>query len=446
MKGSGRQAKESTIGGASKSGSRLDDERAPDRPNIVLLVADDLGWGAVGYHDSPIQTPNLDQLAADGVRLERFYVCPICSPTRAGLLTGRWPIRYGIMATQVKREHEVGLDPEEDTLAEMLGRAGYSRRGLVGKWHLGDTPECHPLNQGFTSFYGSLGGMIDYRKHKTTRTSSSFLDWYRDHKLSRDGGHATTLVAQEATKFIREHEEEDPFFLMVPFHAPHVPLMPEPEDLKKYRHLPEDEQKYAAMVDGLDQAIGEVLAALDESGVRDNTFVLFLSDNGGPEPWNRPLRGRKRQTHEGGIRVPAIVHWPDGGLDGGRVVEELVGYIDVYPTLQRIAGVAGKPDRPLDGIDALAAMRGDTPMPERDWFSFVDAKGSSPGERFQMLSVTRGSWKLTFRGLGEGEISLYRIDEDPQETLSLAERQRAISSAMLERVTEFRRLELAPGH
>lgn len=304
----------------------------------MILVADDLGWADVGYHGAKIATPNIDRLSREGVRLESFHTAPLCSPTRAGLLTGRWPIRYGIGESVITPWRRWGLPTTEHTLAELLAKAGYERRGAFGKWHVGHYQRRFlPLNRGFTRFYGHYNGYVDYFTHKR----EGELDWHLDFATSRDEGYATDLIGREAAGFVAASPADEPFFLFVPFSAPHLPLQAKPEDVARYAHVPdEDRRTYAAMVDSLDQAVGVVLAAIDAKGVAANTFVLFLSDNGAVSRYgdNGPWRGAKGAVCEGGVRVPAVVRWP-GGFDGGREVHALMGYIDVYPTIKRIAGV-----------------------------------------------------------------------------------------------------------
>ncbi|MGB2823203.1 MAG: sulfatase-like hydrolase/transferase, partial [Phycisphaerae bacterium] len=272
------------------------ENRMRGKPDIVIIVADDLGWNDVGYHGSEIKTPHIDRIAAEGVQLDRFYACPICSPTRAGLMTGRWPLRFGIMRAVIPPWRDYGLPPEEETLPEMLARAGYKRRGCFGKWHLGHSNRrFHPIDQGFTHFYGCYNGAIDYFTHMR----EGELDWHRQYAPAREEGYSTTLLAQEAAKFIADSPADpstgsgrtEPFFCYLPFNAPHTPLQAPPEYLQKYAHLKGQRQKFAAMVACMDDGIGRVLRALDEKGIADNTIVLFFSDNGGgPGASNTPLR------------------------------------------------------------------------------------------------------------------------------------------------------------
>lgn len=382
----------------------------PDRsrPNVVILLADDLGWNDVGFHGGPIDTPHLDRFAAESLVLERFYVTPSCVSTRAGLLTGRHPRREG------------ALRPGDVTLAELLGEAGYRHRALVGKWHLG--PVQHPLDRGFTHFYGALGGAIDYFDHRAVGVAKGGRlvlgepDWYRDRKPDLEVGYSTDLIARESIRFLERHRDE-PQFLYVAFNAPHVPLQAKPEDLAAFRaeaasdrsrafgdNEEQNRRAYAAVVSALDGAIGAILAAIDRLGLRENTLVFFLSDNGA---WvahgigdNAPLRGRKNTLWEGGIRVPAALRWP-GVVPVGRS-DDLVAYIDLVPTLQRITGAPLPDGHRLDGVDVLGVLRGEDPPPDR-------LLRIGPG------SAVSRQWKLK-------DGALFDLQADPGETTDVAAR------------------------
>jgi arylsulfatase A-like enzyme len=414
----------------------------PSPPNVLILLADDLGWNDVGYHGSEIRTPNIDALAREGVRLERFYASPICSPTRAGLLTGRWPIRFGLMKSVIAPWSQYGLPSDEHTLAQLFEKAGYARRGLVGKWHLGHARRAYlPLESGFSEFYGHYNGAIGYFDHRR----QGEVDWHRGWETIREVGYSTDLLADEAVRFLRESPSEEPFFLYVAFNAPHKPLEAKPADLARYPELLKPRKTFAAMVDSLDQAVGRILATLEERGLAENTFVLFLSDNGGELGIadNSPLRGGKSSVHEGGIRVPAIARWPAGGLAGGKIVEETLGYIDVYPTLKRVSGAEFVDPKPLDGHDVLEVMAGRELAPERPWYSFLAPLG--PEE----ISVQNREWKLIVKGpsllLAEPRFpwrfELYRIDRDPEESRELSEQHPEVVAELLENLRRFRALQ-----
>jgi arylsulfatase B len=427
---------------------------AVERPNIVILLADDLGWADVGYHGGKIDTPSVDRLAREGVRLENFHVAPLCSPTRAGLMTGRWPIRYGMGEAVITPWRRHGLPTTERTLADMLATAGYERRGAIGKWHLGHYRRKYlPLGRGFTHFYGHYNGMFDYFTHER----EGELDWHRNFDTCRDEGYSTDLIGREAARFIDESPAGKPFFLYVPFNAPHTPLQAKPEDIAKYDNIEDPKLRiYAAMVDSMDQAIGKVLAAIDEKDIVDNTFVLFLSDNGGTRFGdNRPWRSGKGSVYEGGVRVPAVVRWPVGGLIGGREVDAMMGYIDIYPTIKRIARATGPDANPLDGRDMFDVLLGKAEPPQRDWFSYI-AQGTP-----DRIAVCDGTWKLVVSGnvldvsLDDGDrdktdggstIELFRLDRDPGEKTNLVGKHPEIAGQLLKRLKEHRQLKIDVPH
>jgi arylsulfatase B len=428
----------------------LVDENGQRRlPNIIILLADDLGWADVGYHGGKIATPNIDRLASEGVRLENFHVCPLCSPTRAGLMTGRWPIRYGMGESVITPWRKYGLPTNEQTLANLIAKAGYQRRGAVGKWHLGHYKQEHlPLNRGFTDYYGHYNGALDYFTHKR----EGELDWHRNFQTCRDEGYTTDLIGREAARFVEESPIDKPFFLYVPFNAPHLPLQAKEQDIAKYAFIADKKKRiYAAMVDSMDQAIGNILKAIDAKGIADNTFILFFSDNGAIGLGdNGPWRSGKGSVYEGGVRVPAVVRWP-AGITGGRSVDAMMGYIDVYPTIKRIAGVADPEPKPLDGRDMLDVIRGKAQSPKRDWFSYI-AQGSA-----DKTAICDGTWKLVVLGgsvldvtldqsgrptSSKPSIELFCLDRDPGEQTDLAAEHPDVVAQLLKRLKDFRRLKI----
>lgn len=423
-----------------------DGAAAERAPNIVILLADDLGRADLGYTGSEIRTPNLDKLAATGVKLERFYACPVCSPTRAGLMTGRWPIRYGLMRTVIPPWSEFGLPLEERTLADALGEAGYAWRGIFGKWHLGHARRAFlPLQRGFTHFYGHYNGAIDYFTHER----EGEIDWHRNAETVKEEGYATDIIGREAVRFVSEAPKNTPYFMYVPFNAPHSPWQAKEEDLAKYSHRQGNKRTYAAMVDSMDQAIGQILAAIDKRGDADNTFILFFSDNGGPLPIapNKPYRDGKFSVYEGGIRVVASVRWPAGGLQGGKVITEPMGYIDVFPTALRLAGARPPAKAPkLDGIDVLDVMRGQKPSPERPWFSYIAPQAK------ESASLNVGPWKLIVTDdkpiLGgtlapSTRVELYNIVDDPAEKIDVAAQQPERVAQLKKHLADFGRMQTA---
>ncbi|WP_412062023.1 sulfatase-like hydrolase/transferase [Rubrivirga sp. IMCC45206] len=380
-----------------------------DGPDVIVILADDLGFGDVGYNGSEIATPEIDRLAAEGVVLDRFYVSPLCSPSRAGLLTGRYPLRAGI-SEPITHTDTVGLAPYQKTLADDFRRGGYET-AVIGKWHLGTACHHHPLRHGFDSFVGLIGGGANY----FTRRTSIGYDWWRDYAPERPDGYTTDLLADEAVALL-SRPRAGPLFLYLPFTAPHTPLNALDEDLAEYPDLPEPRRTYAAMVTALDRAVGRVMTAVQASG--RPTLVWFLSDNGGVERFgadNGPLRGRKGGTREGGIRVPSVVWYPPLGV---RRVDHPVWYLDVAPTLHGLAGLPA-PARRLDGADQSAQLAGAAASSSLLDRTLVSHRRLTNGGYWTGAQSAR--WKYVGRDLG-GRVrhELYDLLADPAETSDLA--------------------------
>ena len=383
-------------------------------PNIVIVVADDLGWGDVGYHGSEIRTPELDRLAAVGVRFDRFYVNPACSPTRATLLTGRFGVSTGVLGPS-HPWHERGLPLDEKLLPEYLREAGY-RTHALGKWHLGpNTPEYHPMSRGFDSFYGHLHGYLNYELH----TIYGRVDWQRDGETVHEAGHATQLVTAEAVRQIEERDPDAPLLLYVAFGAPHAPLQASEDAIAEYAHI-EDERRriYAAMMTELDQGIARITAALEEAQIAENTLLVFLSDNGGLLNMgadNGPLRGGKGRTFEGGIRVPALMYWPTG-LQAGAVFAEQMSVADLLPTLLAAADADLHAPKPIDGRNFWPAIADGAPAPDGPILLSRYAQGAL------LHAYFRDNWKLVRASDGQGgtEDLLFDIRSDPYEQHDLA--------------------------
>jgi arylsulfatase A-like enzyme len=416
--------------------------RAADapRPHIVFIVADDLGWKDVGYHGSEIKTPHIDKLSAAGVRLEQFYVMPVCSPTRACLMTGRYPMRCGLQSGVVRPWSKHGLPLEERTLAQALKEAGY-RTAVTGKWHLGHfEPAYLPLRRGFDRQYGHYNGAIDYFTHER----EGGLDWHRDDKGLREEGYSTQLIGKEAARLIREHDPSKPLFLYVPFNAPHSPLQAPTEYLDRYRQIANKNRRaYAAMVTCMDDAIGSIAAALDQRGLTPNTLIVFSSDNGGPLRLganNGDLRAGKATLYEGGIRVNAWATWP-GKLKPG-IVNEPLHMVDWYPTLLRLAGASPKQALPLDGRDAWPAIAEGKPTPHEEILHNVEPNQGA---------LRRGSWKLIVRGklpLAAGEkatgVELFNLADDPNEKTDLSAKHADKVKELLDRLNVYAKEAVPP--
>jgi len=360
------------------------------QPNILIILSDDQGWADVGWHGTEIKTPNLDRLAAAGVKLEQHYVMPVCSPTRAALMTGRYPMRLGLQTGVIRPWADYGLPLAEHTLAQALHEVGYTT-AICGKWHLGAHDRAYlPTRRGFDHQYGHYCGAIDYFEH----TRDGGFDWHRDDHVCHDEGYSTSLVAKEAVRLIREQPKAKPLFLYVPFNAVHAPHQVPAQYKASYAHLPEPRRTYAGMVAAMDESVGQILAALDERGLRQNTLILFSSDNGGPQPGrvtsNGPLRAGKGTLYEGGVRVCACVAWP-GHIAPGSTVNAPIHVVDWYPTLLKLAGASPEQKLPLDG---------------RDIWSTITAGQSSPHEEILLNSepsrgaIRVGKWKLVLNGGG----------------------------------------------
>ena len=383
----------------------------PAQPNLVYIMADDLGWDDVGYHGGEIRTPNIDALANDGVRLNRYYAFPLCSPTRAAFLTGRSPIRLGVDTPIGPR----GVLPlSEHLLSETLGDAGY-QTFLAGKWHLGiDRVAAHPYRRGFDHSYGHLGPSIDYFTHVWL----DGLDWHRNGVALQEEGYSTDLIAAEAVRLIEARDPSRPFFLYLSFNAPHSPLQATEEQIRRHPEIQRPQrQVYAAMVSAMDDGIGQVLAALAEADIDRDTLLVWASDNGGARNLgasNRPFRGAKGSAFEGGIRVPAVVHWP-GVLKGGMRFEQIFTAMDWFPTLTTALGIPPRNTQALDGLDLWRALAGTgTAFERRSTVIGVDGN----------YAVFQGPWKLvrfTRRGAQETQTLLFRIMEDPEESEDLAQ-------------------------
>ena len=359
-----------------------------ERPNIVILLADDLGYGDIGVYGAPIRTPNVDRLAAEGIRFTDYYsAAPNCSPSRAGLLTGRMPSRVGVY-DYVDPGSPMHLLDSELTLAERLKGLGYAT-AHVGKWHLSswvrdpETPLEAPTpgDQGFDYWFAADNNAVPSHHNPT-----NFLRM--NEPVGELEGYACQLVADEGIRWLREREDTDaPFFLNVWFNEPHKKIASPPELVAGYPDASPEDALYFANVENMDAAVGRILDALDELGLAENTFVLFMSDNG---PWREgsqgPLRAKKSSLYEGGIRVPGIVRWP-GVVDPGRVSSVPVGAVDIVPTLMDMLGASLEVDTTLDGESVLPLLRGEEYSRTKPLFWFFYK--STP-----MCVIRDGDWVL----------------------------------------------------
>lgn len=360
-------------------------EPAASKPNIVFILMDDLGYADCGFSGGKeIKTPNLDKLASCGAVLESLYVQPVCSPTRAALMTGRYATRTGVY-TVVRPHAKWGLPLSERTLASALKEAGYET-AITGKWHLGEFDRAYlPTSRGFDHQYGHYFGALDYDSHIRDQSH----DWYRDDRELKEEGYTTHLLAREACRLIAEKDKSRPLFLYLPFNAVHGPLMVPDEYLKPYPELKGPRQKLAGMLSAADEAVGQVVAALETAGLRDNTLIVFSSDNGGPKPGtNRPLRNFKGSIYEGGVRAAGFVNWP-GHVPSGVTIKQPMHTVDWYPTFLKLAGGSLDQKTPLDGKDVWPMLTEGKPSPHE-----VILCVQTP----ERAAVRMGDWKLIMNG------------------------------------------------
>lgn len=447
--------------------------QASDRPNVVVIVADDLGWADVGFHGNQIiDTPSLDRIAAEGAQLNRFYTTPICSPTRAALMTGRDPIRLGVAYSTIMPWQNNGIHPDETFLPELFLSAGY-QTAMVGKWHLGHAQQSyHPNSRGFEHFYGHLHTEVGFYP---PFASLGGKDFQRNGVSIDDQGYESYLLADEVSRYIRERDTEKPFFIYMPFIAPHTPL-DAPEELQaKYADMADDRGKsrskmadstrfmakvtgrtsarpmYAAVVDAMDQAIGRVLDTLDREGLADNTIVLFFSDNGGAVyaiggADNAPLRGGKGDTFEGGIRVVAAMRWPEKIPMGSRV-DSIMSVMDVLPTLTSAAGIDADTQFRLDGRNMLPALIDGQTMPREKLLFFIS---ETPFKNHVNVTAFNDEWKLIQRietGFSSVDVTqfLFNIAEDPHEHNNLAQQHPDIVADLADEIRHWRNLYPVAG-
>lgn len=396
-----------------------------DKPNILIIVSDDMGWSDIGYHGSEIKTPNLDKLAKTGLRMEQHYVMPTCTPTRVSLLTGKYPSRYGITAPAYGEVIDTG-DP---TMASVLKNDGYYT-AIAGKWHLGSPPYT-PLKYGFRSSYGYFTGQIDPYTHeyKQETALTGKRSWHRNDVYFDEEGHVTDLLTTEAIRIIEERREE-PFFLYLAHHVPHYPL-DEPDEWKNvYKDMDmfPSRKLFAASVTHMDNAVGEIIEALERTGKREHTLILFISDNGGQHNWhneenyggkyadkphhvlgnNYPLRGWKEDLYEGGIRVPAFINWAGKIMPG--IMDAPIHVSDWFPTICHIVGCQSSIDPlPLDGQNILPFLTGKQKKQEKRTMYWKTDRSSA---------VREGDWKLLVHR-DTDEVELFNLENDFRETRNL---------------------------
>ena len=409
------------------------------KPNIVFILADDLGWADVAFHGGNAPTPHLDKLAREGLELTQHYVAPVCSPTRSALMTGRCWSRFNVTTPQTER----ALPWDTVTLPRALKSAGYDTC-LTGKWHLGSVPAEGPNHFGFDHSYGSLGGGVSPWNHRYKQGEFS-RTWHRDEKFTEEEGHVTDLITNEAITWI-ESRGDHPFFLYVPFTAVHLPVKEPAEWVARVPAAIQGDvaRHYAASIMHLDNSAGRIFAALEKKGLRENTLVVFTSDNGGSTVENNdrkypddncpsgkltasnaPWRGQKGDLYEGGTRVPAVVSWP-GRVKPGKIATP-VQIIDWMPTFTAIAGWHAGRDLKWDGTDITAVLTRHAALPGRPLYAVAP--------NWKSRSVRLGDWKLiVFGEKTASRVELFDLATDPSEAKDQSaaepERVRQLTKAM----------------
>lgn len=438
---------------------------ATKQPNIVFFLIDDLGRTDVGFMGcKDILTPQIDKLARGGAILDAHYVQPVCSPTRAALLTGRYATHTGIYAV-VRPHAKWGLPLAERTLANALHDAGY-QTAITGKWHLGEFEDAYkPTKRGFDHQYGHYFGALDYFTH----IRDCVDDWYRDDKPLKEEGYTTHLLAKEACRLIEKRDPNKPLFLYVPFNGVHAPLQVPEKYTEPYSNIEGNRRKMAGMLAAVDEAIGQIVGALDKAGIREDTLIVFSADNGGPNPVNLSTNGEYRAgkgtLYEGGIRVCAFANWP-GKITAGTTIKEPMHAVDWYPTLVTLAG--GSPDK-----DAKQKL----PLDGRDVWPMITQGAKSPHDAIlhvqnrQRAAVRSGDWKLVwFAGPDNGDseapnpnpnaakknkkkaaptettFELYNLASDPGEKTNLAIKEPERTKAMQAKLAALLKDAVPEGH
>ncbi len=409
------------------------------QPNIVLIMADDLGYGELSCYGSDwVNTPNIDLLASQGIRFTDYHSNgPVCSPTRAALMTGKYQQRTGVEGVITAASHrDVGLSLDEITMAEELKKLGYTC-AMYGKWHLGYAKEFNPRLQGFDHFIGFVSGNIDYHSHID---QEGYLDWWNDTIIDNEHGYSTDLITRYGVDFIKNNNPKktgNPFFLYLPQEAPHYPIqgrndLPVREEgNKKYiRQVPKDSVKtiYTEMIETMDEGVGDIMKTLTAEGLDENTIVIFCSDNGaaGARGDNGVLRGAKASVYEGGHRVPGMVRFP-GKIEAGTVCNTPVLGMDFLPTLLDFAG-ANPSGKNIDGVSIKDLLVDRVDLPERDLFWSFGCQNA----------VRSGKWKLVKKdGKESSSVELFDIDADISESKDLSEYYPEVTQKLLQKLEDW---------
>lgn len=378
------------------------------RPSIIVILADDLGYGDTSVYGGWVHTPNLERLAKEGLKFTDFHAnSSVCSPTRAAFLTGRYQQRAGIIDVLARHLETPPLDPSEITIAKVLKSVGY-QTALYGKWHLGKRLANNPTHHGFDDFRGYLDGYVDYHAHAR--------EWYHNLKVEPQKGYSTHLITKNAVDFIRR-QADSPYFLYVAHEAVHLPFQTPADTPENRKPIPKDQRwnpkrirpKYKVMLEEMDKGIGEILAAVNESEHARNTLVFFFSDNGAIGAGsNQPFRGGKFSHYEGGHRVPAIAWWP-GQIAPGSTSDQLTAAMDLLPTFARISG-AKLPARKLDGIDISPLMLNGQALPKRKMFFGYEPKLGT--------ALRDDHWKMIVK---KDKVQLFDLSSDIGERKNVAE-------------------------
>lgn len=399
--------------------------KTTQKPNIIIIIADDLGYGDLECYGGQIKTPSIDRLASEGVRFTDFHTSgTVCSPTRAGLMTGLYQFRVGvpgvIVAFPNREAHKRGLDINAPTFAKLLKKEGYAT-GLFGKWHLGYSEEYNPTNYDFDEFKGYLSGQIDYHSHIDL---SGAADWWQQTEKNDEIGYSTHLINKHSTDFIKKNKDR-PFCLVVSHEAVHGPYQG-PDDqffriegvsspqVPKEKRIRPTKETFAIMMEEMDKGVGQLMQTLDELGISKNTCIIFLSDNGGVLniSSNAPFRGGKGQVWEGGHRVPAIISWP-GKIEAGIVSDIPCISLDIMPTVLDLVGIDVQPEVHFDGISLYPALIEEKPLDESRLFFWDTSNSSGNG-----YAVRMANWKLV--GSRSENPLLFNLSNDKGEKNNLS--------------------------
>ncbi len=422
--GASAAANSLTYGPAHNTSAQRRTAPAPGRPNIVIILADDLGCGDMSLYDGWIKTPRIDQLAREGVKFTDFHSnSSVCSPTRAALLTGRYQQRVGIIDVIARHLDTPGLEPTELTIPRLMKQNGY-RTALFGKWHLGGEPRHNPIHHGFDEFVGFLPGACDFHNHR---------NWMDGTQAKEQKGYSTHIITDRSVDFI-ERNKDNPFFLYVSHQAVHNPYQtPDDATKTKISDLNANRPRYKVMLQELDKGVGKILDTLKKLDLDEKTFVFFFSDNGAVRmnPNERPYRGGKFSNYEGGHRIPAVARWP-GRIKAGWTSDELIVGMDLLPTIMDIVGIDIPTHRKLDGISIKDHLLNQADLPSRRIFFGYEPKLGT--------AMRHGHWKMQTK---EEVVELYDLSKDIKETTNVADKYPKRTQEMKAAIEKWK-LEVTP--